>query len=234
MDRLKLKVENRKVEGRKVKTLRRDGILPANVFGKKIKSFAVQLPIKEFMAVYKEVGETGLVDLQADGEIRPVLVSNVQYHPVTDAPLHVDFRQVDLKEKIQAPVPVEIEGESPAAASGIGILVQQITEIEVEALPTDLPESIIVDITDLANVDDAIHVKDLKVDRSKITLLAGDEEIVVKIEPPAVEEVAEPAAAPGGEEGGPPAGGTEGEGASEGGAEGAESPAAEGEDKKEE
>lgn len=195
MDRPKLKVENRKVEGRAVKKLRADGILPANVFGKQIKSFAVQLPTKEFMAVYKEVGETGLVDLQADGEVRPVLISNVQYHPVTDFPLHVDFRQVDLKEKIQAPVPLEIEGgpeSSPAVKSGIGILVQQMNEIEVEALPTDLPEAIIVDISTLVNVDDAIHVKDLKVDRSKVTLLTEDEDIVVKIEPPAVEEVVEP------------------------------------------
>ena len=208
MDRPKLNVETRKIEGRKVSHLRKVGVLPANVFGKNLKSFSVQLPLKDFSRIFEEVGETGLIDLQTDGEVRPVLVSNVQYHPLTDLPLHVDFRQVDLKEKIQAAVPIEFDGESPAEKSGVGILVKQLNEIEVEALPTELPERIIVDITKLENVDDAIHVKDLKIDRSKVTLLAEEDEIVVKIEPPAVEEEAAPAA-PAVEEGAgaPPAGG---------------------------
>lgn len=196
MDRPKLRVEKRSVEGRRVRALRRDGILPANVFGKNVKSFSVQLPVRNFEKTYDEVGETGLIDLQVDGEIRPVLVSNVQYHPVTDLPLHADFRQVDLKEKIQAAVPVEVVGESPAEKTGVGILVQQMNEIEVEALPTDLPEKIVVDVGKLENVDDAIHVKDLAVDRSKVILSADEEEIVVKIEPPAKEEEIAPVAVP--------------------------------------
>lgn len=190
MDRPKLKVEKRIITGRKVKSLRKEGLLPANVYGKKIASQALQVPVKEFLVVYEKVGETGLVELNIDNEIKPVLITNLHTHPVSDLPLHADFRQVDLKEKIQAAVPVEIAGESPAEKSGAGILVQQLNEIEVEALPTDLPEKFVVDVSKLENVDDAIAVKDLSVDRSKITILVEEEQIVVKVEPLAAEEVA--------------------------------------------
>lgn len=220
MDRPKLKVEKRVLFGHKVKALRRDGVVPGNVFGRDVKSLAIQLPAKKFLSVFEEVGETGLIDLEVDSEVRPVIVSNVQYHPVSDLPLHVDLRQVNLKEKIQAPVPVEITGESPAEKSGTGILVQQITEVEVEALPTDLPEAIVVDITKLENVDDAILVRDLMVDKSKVSILTDEENIVVKIEPPAKEEEIAPPPAAVGEEGAPVEGGE---------AEGGETPAEGGE-----
>lgn len=190
MDRPEIKAEKRTVTGRKVKSLRSKGILPANVYGKDIASTALQLPIKEFLAVYDKVGETGLVDLKVDGEVKPVLITNLHLHPVTDAPLHADFRQVDLREKIQAAIPVELVGEPPADKSGVGILVQQLNEIEVEALPANLPEKFTVDVSKLENVDDAIAVKELSVNRSKITVITNEEQIVVKIEPLAAEEAA--------------------------------------------
>ncbi|MBI3290101.1 50S ribosomal protein L25 [Candidatus Microgenomates bacterium] len=234
MDTIKLTAKKREATGRQVKKLRRDGILPANVYGKGITSMAVELPVKEFNAVYQKTGETGLIELAVDKTTHPVLITNVQVHPVTDLPLHADFRQVDLKEKITAPVPVELIGESPAEKSGVGILVQQLNEVEVEALPTDLPEKIEVDISGLENVEDSILVNALSVDRSKVEIKAEPEQIVVKIEPPAAEEVApEPVAAEGGEgvetpEGEAPT--AEGEATPEGG----EIPAAEGEAKKDE
>src|SRR3990172_10317937 len=86
------------VFGRKVKGLRKEGTLPANVFGKGIKSEALQVSLKDFEKVYKEVGETGLIELKIGAKTRPVLVSNLQLDPVSDSPIHVDFRQVDLKE----------------------------------------------------------------------------------------------------------------------------------------
>lgn len=234
MDRAKLTAKKREVLGRRVKTLRREGLIPANVYGKGITSMAVELPVKEFNAVFEKSGETGLIDLVVDSASHPVLITNVQTHPVTDLPLHADFRQVDLKEKITAPVPVELIGESPAEKSGIGILVQQLNEVEVEALPTDLPEKIEVDISKLENVDDSILVGALNVDRSKVEIKAEPEQVVVKIEPPAAEEVApEPAAAEGeegaGEIGKAPS--AEGEGET---SEGGEAPAEGGEEKKEE
>lgn len=197
--RPQIKVEKRKITGRRVKQLRRDGIIPASVYGKGIKSLAVQVPLKDFTSVYKEVGETGLVDLQVNGETRPVLITNIQLHAVSDVPLHVDFHQVDLKKKVRATVPIEITGESPADKSGIGILVQQMNEIEVEALPTDLPEKLIADISKLENIDDAVLVKDLVVDRAKVEIQTDAEQIVAKVEPPAVEEVVAPPPAAEGE-----------------------------------
>jgi len=196
MDKQVLKAEKRVVFGRKVKTVRQKGIVPANVFGKKIESLAVQVDKDEFKKVYKETGETGLIDLIVGADKKPVLVHNLQLNPLTEEVLHVDFIQVDLKEKISAEVPVELVGESPAEKQGLGTVVLLLNEIEVEALPTDLPENFQVDASTLTEVDQVVAVKDIKVD-SKVTLLTDPEQIVVKVEPlrkeeeiaPVVEEV---------------------------------------------
>src|SRR3989344_205538 len=105
-----LTVEKRTIAGRKVKNLRKQGIVPANVFGKKEASSAVQADQKAFAAVFKQAGETGIVELHIGSEVKPVLIQNVQVHPVTHVVLHADLRQVDLKEKIKASVPLEING----------------------------------------------------------------------------------------------------------------------------
>jgi len=189
-----LKAQARKIAGRKVKNLRKTGILPGNVYGKKVKSVSVQVGLKDFENVYKEVGETGLVELELGKEKRPVLIHNLQLNPVTDAPVHVDFLQVDLKEKVSAEVPVELTGESPAEKQALGTVVLMLNEIEVEALPSDLPEKFEIDRGTLTEVDQVVKVADLKVDRSKVEIKMGEEEIVVKVEPPQkVEEVAPPA-----------------------------------------
>lgn len=198
MDIHTLKAQKREVSGRKVKNLRLEGILPANVFGKKVKSLSIQLNSKEFAEVYKKAGETGIVSLEIEKEkeSRPVLIYNLQAHPVSDMPLHVDFLQVDLKEKVTARVPVELVGESPAEKQGLGTVVQQIQEIEVEALPADLPEKFEIDKTELTEVDQLVKVSDLKVDRSKVEIKTDGESIVVKVEPPQKEEVVEVSTAP--------------------------------------
>lgn len=188
-----LTAEKRSVLGRKVKQLRKTGILPANIFGKKIESLSVQVKTDEFLKVYDEAGETGLVELKVNGEVHPVLIQNLHTDPATDYPLHADFLEVNLKEKVTATVPVEVIGESPAVKEG-GIVVQQVHEVEVEALPTDFPEKIEVDITGLSNIDDTITVQELKVDRSKIEIKEDLERIVVSIAPPAVEEEVAPPA----------------------------------------
>lgn len=190
MNKKELKAEARTVVGRRVKKLRKQGILPANIFGKKIKSLSVQVDLKGFMSTFAEVGETGLLSLMVGSDIHPVLVHNVQYDPVSDAPVHVDFLEVNLKEKVEADVPVELVGESPAEKQSVGTVVQHLNEIKVEALPADLPEKFEVDKSTLAEVDQAVYVKDLKVDKSKVKIKTDLEEIVVKVEPPQkVEEV---------------------------------------------
>lgn len=191
--------------GRNVKHLRAEGILPGNIFGKKIKSEAVQVNFKDFLKVYGEAGETGIVELKVGETVHPVLIHNLQVNPVTDIPVHVDFLQVNLKEKVEAEVPVELIGESPAEKQAIGTVVQHLNEIKVEALPMDLPEKFEVDTGTLAEVDQAILVKDLKVDRSKVSVMTDENEIVVKVEPPQKEEVVATPIVPVGAEGAVPA-----------------------------
>jgi large subunit ribosomal protein L25 len=106
MEKITLKAKARKEVGRKVKLLRKEGILPANIYGKKIKSESIQVDLKEFLEVYKKVGDTKLFYINE----RPVLVANIQKNPVSDMLLHIDFHQVDLKEKVEAKVPVELIG----------------------------------------------------------------------------------------------------------------------------
>lgn len=173
----------RTVTGRKVKALRKSGLTPAVVYGKKTKTESIQVNTKEFVKLFSQIGESTLVYL---GD-RPTLVRDVTYDAVTGLPLHVDFLQVDLKEKVKANVPVKLIGESPAEKEKLGVLVQQLEEIEVEALPTDMPEHIEVDVTILAEVDQAIHVKDLKIS-SKVEVLSDGGQIIAKIEPMAKEE----------------------------------------------
>lgn len=233
MARPKLEAEKRTIAGRKVKKLRREGILPTNLYGDKISSMALQLPIKEFQRVYDQVGESGLVDLKADGQVYPVLIHNVQLHPLTELPLHADFHKVSLTEKTTAMVAIEMEGESPAVEQKLGILIQPLSEVEVEALPQDLPERLTVDISKLEQVGDAVTVADIKTD-PKVEIKANKEEVVAKIDELAEEEVA-PAPAEGEEgvapEGEVPAEGEAGAEGTEGGAGKAESESKAGEEK---
>lgn len=186
-----LEASERKITGRKVKQLRNDGLLPSNIYGKRVKSTSISVNLKDFEKIYKEAGETGLVELSLGSSKRPVLIHNVQVDPVTDLPIHVDFYQVNLKEKVQTTVPLVTKGESPAEAAGVGTVVQQIQEVEVEALPTDLPDEFIVDVSKLEEVDQAILVKDLKVGEG-VKVITEPDQIIVKVEPPQKEEVVEP------------------------------------------
>lgn len=191
-----LNATTRKVTGRKVKTLRKEGLVPGNVYGKAVASEAVQVKEKDFRDVYKEVGETGIVSLKIGKATKPVLIHNVQIHGVTGEPLHIDFLQVNLKEKVTTTVPVEVVGESPAQKSGLGTVVILLSEIEVESLPTDIPERFVIDATKLAEVDQVVKVSDLDYDRKKVEVQAELDEIVVKVEPPQKEEVIVQAPAP--------------------------------------
>lgn len=188
----KLKVEKRKVLGKDVKKLRRIGTLPANVYGKDIKSTAVQLPTKEFSATYDQTGETGLVDLDLEGTIIPVLIQNV-YKNFRGEYLHADFFKVNLKEKVKANIPLEIVGEPKAVTEKVGILMNIVSEIEVEALPSDLPEKIEVSVEHLTNIDDQIIVSDLKVS-PEVTVLTDPNQVVAKIAELISKEAAEQAA----------------------------------------
>lgn len=189
-----LKAEKRNAFGRKVKTLRRQGILPANIYGKKIKSLAIQIPAQDFDKVFKTTGETNIIELKVDKEAktRPVLATNFQKDPISDAPLHIDFHQVDLMDKVTVAVPIEIEGEAPAVKEKGAVLIRLLDEIEVEALPKDLPDKIVVDVSGLNEFDDSVLVKNLKV-AEKVVINHEADETVVMVQEPKKEEEAAPA-----------------------------------------
>lgn len=180
MKKHKLQAQPRTQVGRKVKHLRSGGQTPATVYGKNIKSTSVQVATEAFTKVYQQAGESGLVELTIGSDVRPVLVNTVQVHPVTRQILHIEFRQVDLKEKVKANVPVVLIGDSPAVQEKIGVLLVILDEVEVEALPTDLPENIELDSSGLKEVDQELKVSALKVP-SGVTILTEGEQTLVKV-----------------------------------------------------
>src|SRR3989339_232855 len=165
MNKYVLKAEKRILTGSKVKKLRRQGVIPANVFGHTIKSQAIQVSEVEFSRVYKDAGETSLIWLKVEGEDkeRPTLIKALTNNPTTGKRYHVDFHQVNLKEKVSANVPVEITGEAQMVKDGLAVLDINLHEIEVEALPTDIPESVIFDISTLKEIGDNLKLSDVKI-----------------------------------------------------------------------
>ncbi len=192
MNKIKLSAQKREVLGRKVKRLREKGYLPANVYGKDIKSTALKIDVKEFLDIYEEAGETKVIRLKINnGKEKPVLISHLQKDSLSDNLIHVEFRQIDLKEKVQASVPIELIGEPPAVNKG-GVLVQMMDEVEIEALPEELPEKLEISVSELEEIDQSISLNDLPIDKDKMTIMADDlERLIVKIEEPTEEEVEE-------------------------------------------
>lgn len=181
MEQIPLKAEKRTVLGRKVKTLRKSGLIPAHVFGHKIETIHVQVQKPEFLDVLGKAGETGIVDLSVEGKSHPVMIRGMHVHPVTGDVLHIDFYQVNLSEKVTVNVPIEIIGESPAVEKKVGLLLTPVTEVEIEALPADIPESIEVDITKLVEIGGEIKVSDLQVDKAKVEIKTSEDLIVAQI-----------------------------------------------------
>jgi len=190
MEQLELAVEKRSILGKKVKSLRRKGIIPAVIYGQGMESMAVQVQERELERVLRRAGSTHLINLAiGDGERKTVLVREVQRDPITDRLIHVDFYAVKMTERIYSEVPLVLVGESPAVRSGEGMLIYGVDKVEVECLPADLPESIQVDLSGLEAVDQAIYVRDLLKPKG-VEILTDPDELVVKVAP-VVEEVEE-------------------------------------------
>jgi len=192
MNKFVLKAEKRLLLGSKVKKLRRLGQIPANVFGHEVVSQAIQVSAVEFARVYKSAGETGLIWVKVEGEDkeRPTLIKALTNNPITGQKLHIDFHQVNLKEKVTANVPVEIVGESQLVKDGLAVLDVNLHEIEVEALPTDLPENIVFDISCLTEIGAQLKVADVKLPTG-VTLVTDSEMLVVALGAPMKEEPVE-------------------------------------------
>jgi len=182
-----LKAENRLIVGKKVKELRRAGMIPAVLYGHKIKNQNLAVDAKEFKHIFKEIGETGILELLVGGKKHKVLIHDVAYHPLSRDLLHIDFYEVRMDEKIRAKVPLVFVGESPAVKNEKGTLVKSLQEVEVEALPQDLPKEIEIDISILATFDDKIHISDLKI-KKEVKILMDAQDIVASVIPPRSEE----------------------------------------------
>jgi large subunit ribosomal protein L25 len=193
---MELNATKRTILGKKSKNLRREGKIPGVIFGKSEESVPVSLTLIEFEKVFRKAGETTLVDVKLDGkDFGKILIKEVDVDPVKDFVIHANLQKVNLKEKIKAQVPVKIVGESPIVKSGEGLLLTLIDEVEVECLPSDIPHAIEVDITSLTELDQAISVADLNIDKAKVEIIGREpDELVVKIDYAEMKEeaVAEP------------------------------------------
>ena len=193
MANVALAVKKRSVSGSPAKALRQAGLLPGVVYGRKQEPLAVEIPYPIFKRVYKQAGESTIVDLQVEqGVTEPVLIKDVQLDPVTDVAIHVDFIRLDMTQEIEATIPLVIVGVAPCVKDFGGILVQPNDKLQVKCLPAALVPEIAVDISSLAEFGDAIHVSDLKVPAG-ITVLTDAKTVLAQVSKP-VEEVIEAAA----------------------------------------
>lgn len=194
-EKIILSAEIRSITGKKTKKLRKQGIIPANIFGTNFKSTAIAANLKEFKKNYKLIKEKPFFYLRLNKEDIPLIIHQIQYHPLTHEILHIDFRKVDLKEKVEVSVPVKVIGVSEAVSAKGGVLLQQKDKLTIESLPSNIPPVIEINIEKLKEIGDEIKVKDLgktgqytiKDDPNSIivSVIAHKEEKIQPEQPPA-------------------------------------------------
>src|SRR5690242_11610841 len=177
---MQIKASARQPLGKRSRRLLREGKLPAIVYGHNTEATAITLDKLEFQKVFLKSGRTHLVDLAIDGRTEKVLVREIQTHPRRLGPIHVDFYQVNLQEKIEVEVPVHLIGESGPVKQGDADILQPLHSVRVECLPSDIPSSFEVDITPLEEIESELRVSDLSVPKG-VTVLDDPEDLVVKI-----------------------------------------------------
>jgi len=178
----------RKDLGKKVKKIREKGIVPAVLYGPKIKNTLLEVDLKSFEKAYKEAGESSLVQLSTDKDKFLVLIHAIELDAISQKPIHIDFYQPRLDEEITARIPLVFEGESEAIKNLGGTLIKNIHELEVKALPQNLPHEIKVDISKLKTFQDAILVKDLLAVKEVKIIKDLEETVAFVSEPEKVEE----------------------------------------------
>lgn len=177
-----------KIRKEKAKKVRKEGKIPAVLYGPKIKNLNLEIDEKEFNKILKEVGESSFIKLKIEnkkpkGEEFLVLIHDIQYNPLTEKPIHVDFYLPLLKEEIEVKVPIIFEGEAPAVKELGGTFVKIIDEIEVRATPQNLPKEIKVNIDKLKTFEDAILVSDLNLPKG-VKVKREEKEVLARVLPP--------------------------------------------------
>jgi len=190
MEEVLLQVSKRDVVGKQVKTLRREGILPAIVYGRGISSIPISLNALKANQILSAISSSSLVVIEIDGEKHTTLVREKQRDPVTGDVLHIDFYEVSMTEKLRTNVMFEFQGESPAVKELMGVLVVVLESLEIECLPQDLPNRIVADLSTLEEIGDSLYVRDIILPPN-IELISDIDGLVLVISAPAVEEIEE-------------------------------------------
>jgi len=192
---MNLEVQIRNEKGRRVKDLRRQGLIPAELYGKGIENMHLAIKSRDFKNVFKEAGESSIINIVISDKNKkeeiPVLIHDIQKDYLTDDIIHIDFYRVRMDEKIKTHIPLEFIGESPAVKNYGGILNKSMLEIEIEALPKDLPHNISVDISQIKELDQSIYVKDLSIPKN-VKILVDPETVIATVSLPKEEAPSEP------------------------------------------
>ena len=187
MEKVVIQAEKRDVIGKKVKVLRREGKLPAIIYGHGIDPISIVLDMRVGSRTLAKASSSTLVTIELDGKQYPTLVREKQLDYIRNSIIHVDFLAVSMTEKITATVGVRVEGESPAVKEYGAILVTGLTELEVECLATDLPESFTVDVSSLTEISSGVYVRDV-IAPEGVEILTDPEEMIVVATAMAAEE----------------------------------------------
>ena len=188
MDKEKLSAKLREVLGRKTRKFRKDGLIPAVVYGKGIESKSLWVEKLEMEKFLRRSGESTIIDLRIEGgENLNVIINEIQRDPVRDTMTHIDFFRVRMDEKIETDVPLEFVGESAAVKEQGGMLVKSLDELPIKCFPADLPSEISVDISTLKTFEDRISVADLELS-DKIEIMIDPETVVAIVEEPRSQE----------------------------------------------
>lgn len=191
-DHPQLKAEPRELTGKKTGRLRRDGILPATVYGFQMEPRSIQMSAHDFAAVLRRAGRTQVLDLAiGSASPVPVLIRETQVDPKRNSIIHVEFYRPNMRANVQTRVPVHFVGESAAVQEG-GILLPVLDHVDIESLPDNVPTAIELDITPITEINGALHVSDIAPVQG-VAILTPADEVVVKVNPPAAEEVVEEA-----------------------------------------
>ena len=195
-DELTLQLDRRDVTGKKVKALRRQGLIPANLYGRGIESTAVQASLEEFRRVFRSVPRNSVVKVQIAGEAqtRPAILRGVQRNPVSGDVQHVDLYQIDIHRPVQSDAHLVLIGHSEAQSQG-GVIVQNFDSVHLEALPMEMPSEIEVDVSAIKDFGQAIHISDLPLPEN-VRLLTDPTAVIVTVVAPRLtaEDEAEEAA----------------------------------------
>lgn len=171
---MELKAEKRETFGKAVATLRKAGLMPAELYGRGIGNVHLAIPLKEFKKTYKAAGENTIITVVIGNEKRPVLIYDVVPDAITGEPIHADLYQVRMDEKIQTKVPLEFVGESAGVKDKGGVLVKTVQELPIEAMPEKLPHKVTVDLAKLTDIGTSIHVADLGISPEVKVLVDGN------------------------------------------------------------